>query len=419
MLSLFNMNVIDDYVDSVMNEIAVDAHIYYLMGASVEEHGGLPRPGKWLAHHKNNKIVLPLVTRTARFVWVGGGAGIYFFMEFARSGFCWLWHRNKLSEALSEGEFAIAFSSRAIDLIGPSMHAEPQCWITFPWVSNLTISSSAKTYDILSLLTSFDLIRALYLSILATYHMAIKSETSRWTLQSYTSFKWFICHIGLQKLKARRFIIAEHYDRWAVLADSLGGDSNRSILTIVQHGALRRLSGQDSESEHGLPFELPRRLRKVKQVYAYDEQSANVFRKSILDLNNKDVDFVFYQPMIKLSETKESSRLRILFVGNPLCDSLHIYLFNEISKEYSTDSYYKPHPTAVMDEELNGLNWKIIKERTEFPNVDLLISYPSTLVSEYSNAGIPAIVHPINLHPEEANSFLCEIRHKLNELTEE
>jgi len=55
--------------------------------------------------------------------------------------------------------------------------------------------------------------------------------------------------------------------------------------------------------------------------------------------------------------------------------------------------------------------------------VDLLISYPSTLVIEYENAGIPASVHPIDASIDDLAKFVTktkkildgQVRIKLNQ----
>ena len=72
--------------------------------------------------------------------------------------------------------------------------------------------------------------------------------------------------------------------------------------------------------------------------------------------------------------------------------------------------YYKPHPKAPMSASMETLEWKIIKEANIFPRVDLLVSYPSTLVIEYETAGIPASVHSLDASIDELTQFVEKIK---------
>ena len=44
-----------------------------------------------------------------------------------------------------------------------------------------------------------------------------------------------------------------------------------------------------------------------------------------------------------------------------------------------------------------------------FPRVDLLISYPSTLVSEYAEQGVPTVMHSMDVTPDQILARMPEI----------
>ena len=63
--------------------------------------------------------------------------------------------------------------------------------------------------------------------------------------------------------------------------------------------------------------------------------------------------------------------------------------------------------------EILNKNWTFIQEKNYFPAVDLLISYPSTLVTEYSNNGVAAVIHNVNAEMIEVQNTVDEVRKKL------
>lgn len=105
---------------------------------------------------------------------------------------------------------------------------------------------------------------------------------------------------------------------------------------------------------------------------------------------------------------KSVHSLRLLFVGHPICETLHVHIVEALGEGIS--SYYKPHPANPSSARVNSASWTVIHDKTVFPEVDLLISYPSTLVKEYEGMNIPAIIHPLNMPPADAGDLIESIK---------
>jgi hypothetical protein len=262
-----------------------------------------------------------------------------------------------------------------------------------------------------------DIFQALINAILVTYALARHPNRSKWTLQSYTAFRWFLVRYAIDRISGP-LVIAEHFDRWAVLIDRSIRESRRKTifdsgrrLVLIQHGALGGMRMDNA------PLKLPIKLGCVDMLYAYDESEEDLFRNSILISRRIDQSLrvEYFKPSIKLSGEPISSRPRILFVGHPICEHFHAALYCGLKEAGDVDFFYKPHPKASMSSDMAKFGWKIIYNSEIFPRVDLLIAYPSTLVIEYKESGIEALVHPIDIRIERLPEFISHA-HKLIEV---
>src|SRR5690606_31094133 len=172
---------------------------------------------------------------------------------------------------------------------------------------------------------------------------------------------------GLEKLHGD-FCTSEHFDRWAVLVDSVVYEKNllrreeedRCGLHLVQHGSLTKLD--KVQQEPGLAFVLKYKLRAVSDLYAYDNASEMVFRRDILCAESlENLRVYYYSPQIQLAKTEHAARFSILFVGHPICEAMHVKAFEILRQAYSELTfYYKPHPTALPSASIRRYEWTVI-----------------------------------------------------------
>jgi hypothetical protein len=72
-------------------------------------------------------------------------------------------------------------------------------------------------------------------------------------------------------------------------------------------------------------------------------------------------------------------------------------------------AFYKPHPTTGAGRQVAELRWTVIQGRTVFPRVDLIVSYPSTMVAEYASHAVPAVVHSMDISIPQILNHMPEI----------
>ena len=415
------MRRIGDYVAATENEISIDEFLFKLVHLEPNTVGFLPRVSKWLKLGRGFPVVTYYAWLFTRFFWFVGGSSAFFFLQFFPR---WL-GASKVSRVPPGDEgYILALSSRVADIVDPRNFADlPNTWVTVPWAPLKQVPSTAICLDVFSLLSRADLWQAFCDSVTATYLIFKRKRTSKWVLQSYTAFRWFAVRAAIDKLPGR-LVMVEHFDRWAVLVDSSvkaqkftiapSGDFRTRDLILIQHGVLGSL-GVD-EYETAPKIRLYRKLRAVKHLYAYDADAEHAFKSDVLSAVciRKGLDVSFFKPSIELNAVDDFTGLKLLFVGHPLCEPLHRYIFCFLCDKYEFKAYYKPHPTAAMSAAMRGLDWVIIENKNIFPAVDLLISYPSTLVVEYAGAGVPAAVHPIILETAKSIEFIETVSKKID-----
>lgn len=384
---------------AVRSECAIDEHYRHVLGVNDKDFVGLPRPAKWISFAKNNPFVLVVFYHLLKLVWFAGGGVVYFLFQmsfyFVRS----LFVPCKEFDCGVNREYALGFSRRAMDVVGEiSLGRNPDCWVLFPWVRKKKHGDFQNVIDILELARFSDFAMAFALSAKALYKVGLISVggESRF-LQTYIAYQWFLARLTLEKLNADYFVIAEHHDRWAVLADCLvSGKLNfGSSLVVVQHGVESTL-----KAVH--------KLSNVSRLYVYDESSLRIFKENIISsCGVGGVCFYRYSIDLKLLDRSVfPCKTAALIVGHPSVESLHIGIYESLLKGRDINVIYKPHPTVRESQEVRRAGWFVWRTKEDFPLVDIVISYPSTLVDEYSLAGVGAVVHPYAITLFDAADYL-------------
>lgn len=416
------------YLQAFENEICNDERAYQLNLVSSSDYGYLPRPVKWLSRFKNQQKVLGLVAFFLKYFWYCGGAIIFFTIQGVRD-FLKFKKVSVKSEDLGRfKEFGLGFSARAFEVMNASsLGHNLECWLVLPWVDvKPELSAHAHVVNIFSLMKPRDFLMAWVYSVQTVYVCLFRKEFRSQVLQSYTAFRWYLTRFGLSRVRGGDFYTSEHFDRWSILADHLvlqmKSQGFLPTLSMVQHGllgSLTQVNGEKSDQQGGLYVK--HRLNSVNHLYVYDQVSADIFTQKILvqDPVSK-IEIHFYKPQINLQKISKSqiADYSILFVGHPMCENFHLALFQKLTADKSLKLrfFYKPHPTNAAHHSIREKSWVIIDDKSYFPEVDLLVSYPSTLVSEYAFLGIEAVIHPINISVDQVESFYLQLISKINKI---
>lgn len=411
------LRMVHDYLRATENEIAIDERLLLNFGVTAEAVGHIPRPPKWLKYLGSRPAASRVVARVLRLIWTHGGANCFHFIK--KRKLKGLVKRGETRPAGSENSFLLVFSARAAEIARPPHISEsPATWLTLPWVEASSAPLGTARTGLLNLLDEKDLDTALRCAQIAT-KVLNTGKNSAWALQSYTAVPWFCVRLAMEKLEGR-FLTAEHFDRWAVLADSAVASARRNgrraDLSLMQHGAVN--GDQSGQGGHVFPYKLKYRLRSVGHLHVYDQASANVFKEHILSptLARQGVKISYFRPSVPLTRIGTGTGLRVLFVGHPICERLHAASVHLLKGRSDLILYYKPHPLAPMSVDMEDYPWQVMSDPSIFPEVDMLVAYPSTLVEEYKSHNIPSVVHAIDMPASDAPALLERILSELQSI---
>lgn len=416
MLRLQRLHLLADYLAATRNEIAVDEMLLAMARLEPARVGYLPRVPHWVGRAARAPALARTVWRLLWLAWLAGGAVAFFALEYLKFKRLLRGSRTvpAASAALSDGA-VLGFSTRVCDVVDPTRFSElPTRWLTCPWAPQHALPKAAVELPLMALVDKADLRDAFRAAVRATYALVRDESRSRWALQSYTALRWFLVRRAVDRISGT-LVTAEHFDRWAVLADRSVRAARRQAgaarrLVLVQHGALGCLSG-NGHGEGALK-PLPVRLACVDELHAYSADAEASFRRAVLVATRRGppLRVHYFKPAIHLTGGQRAARPRLLFVGHPLCEAFQCAVFRTLRETMAVDAYYKPHPKAPMSRTMSKVGWTIIDNPQVFPRVDLLVSYPSTLVIEYEGAGIRACVHPLDVDGEALPQFLDRTR---------
>lgn len=398
-----------EYRAATDNEIAADLFFLAQAGQQPETIGYIPRVPLWWGRFSNRPKLALRISQVFGLFWRLTAGIPFHLLSFTRLLTQRYRTKSGGGNALRDVDtIGLAFSRRSFDVIKAPEISAPPLWIIPPWVEADPSRSGKGDVPLLSLASPGDLIRALWLAVLATIALGRDRRRRTWILQTYTALPWMLSRIALSRITAN-LVITEHFDRWAVLADVVARARKRAgaaqtHLTLIQHGHVGNL---DSESDR---IRLKYRLAGVSSLYVYDDMSASVFRTDILDKNAASrVSIQQFTPRITLTKLDDTGKFRILFVGHPMCAELQVAVLDGLRNDHILP-YYKPHPIAGLPEVCTGKDWRIISERDLFPEVELLVAYHSTLVTEYQHHGIDTVLHPLTNSDTEAGHIVEQVR---------
>lgn len=408
-----SLRLLADYLAATRNEIAVDEMFLAMSNLSPTQVGRMPRVPRWIGLAARWPALTRTSTHIARWAWPFGGALLFFALEYLRFSYMHRSAGTRPRPSTPPNGAVLGLSTRVCDIVQYSQFpAFPRAWLTLPWAPQHRLPDAAIVVPLLSLLDQRDLRQAFADAMTSTWRMWGQPHLAPWVLQSYTAFRWFLTRRAVDRLSGT-LVTTEHFDRWAVLADRSIREARRAgrirrRMVVVQHGALGALDKDVPKSSPSLSP--PSRLSQVDELHAYNPVEEAAFRKNVLTRQAaaRRIDVHFFKPDIELTGDQLRPRLRILFVGHPLCEQFQVATFHALRDKNDVDAYYKPHPKAPMSSPMSSVGWTIVDNPQVFPRVDLLVSYPSTLVIEYEGHGVPASVHSLGASREELLGFLMQ-----------
>lgn len=225
-----------------------------------------------------------------------------------------------------------------------------------------------------------DIFMAFLYSVISPYKLRGFLKESQ-KLHTYNSFEWFLACIYLSRqTDIKEIWFGNHIDRWAVLFDNL----NIKRKIIVQHGI---------ENGNLVP---PVMLKKISKLYIIQSNQKEFFLGKIID---SDFEYEVLINKIKMTRVLDERKLRVLIVGNSaIYSEEEKYLIERLSL-LNLNFCLKPHPVLSQKyytELKKNIDFVIVSDRFTFPEVDLVISYDSTLGLEYELEGVKVLYYADN-----------------------
>lgn len=390
------------------NGAAFDRFYYDFFSLDREAYGDIPRPALWA----NNVKALRWMPRLQLFIYYVWRyfSYILFFLQVSklmfRKFFC---SDVQVSEA-SQRVVAMGVCQRSVDVIEKSYLKDKSQYVwLIPSGGDLDVDKG-RCLSSSAMLNLLDLLFVFYFACRIHAKMTDLNDKSK-IFQTYSIVNWLVAFISLIKLKPGAVVTSEHHDRWAVLIDTyceylkiLGVD--KISFVMVQHGS-EFFSTYEKLKDVGYCDGLPCRIRNVTDIFVYDNLQLDIFRGNILESSCRPNVF-FYQYCLTLSPVFDD-RKKILIVGNSFCENFHIQFYNHLSSNKDFLWFYKPHPVQKPSRAVLMVGWNVIDDNSFFPKVDLVISYPSTLVSEYRLAGIDVVEHSISCNSNDLNEMQFKV----------
>lgn len=247
-----------------------------------------------------------------------------------------------------------------------------------------------KRISIFSGVDFTDILKSYFYSFEMIFYMKKKFAKRDFLLRAYSSFEYFLCFFFTNKSHISNIYIFDNLiDRFAYLH---GGLEHKTIF--IQHGIVNE------------KLKI-KKIGKVDYAYYINEEEKDICEKTLF--NNKPRFTYMKQSNFNLSSNKllKNGFKNILLICNMLFFDKEKNIINSFSK-MKLNLYIKPHPNSLIDsyEKLTIGNNLVLLEREDFPKVDMVISYHSTLATSYKNYGVEVLMYDDELFQYKLDNLL-------------
>ena len=211
------------------------------------------------------------------------------------------------------------------------------------------------------------------------FFMKKKFHKRDFFFRSYSSFEYFVAYFFVIKSsKTNKYYFHSLIDRWSYLF----GDIEHKTY-FIQHGLIN-----DQQKI--------RKIGKADYAYFIDKKQKEICEKILF----KNIPVAYFRKPINTDSTAKllkNGLKNILLICNLLFFDKEKDIIKNL-KEKKVNLYVKPHPgdKNAHYESLQSNNKFILLEPRDYIKADIVISYVSTLATEYENNGILVLRHTYN-----------------------
>lgn len=252
-----------------------------------------------------------------------------------------------------------------------------------------------RCHSLFEYVTILNVLQSYVLSVISILGAQTKLKF-KFVFRTFNSFEFFLTYYFLKNIPQETTIcFCNQMDRWAILFDH----SPQKNKVLFQHGIEMPTADWPVKFEH------------TDTVYVLSMEESELLFKAAFKVRPPNVFLL--KPTIELTPMVGDKNFKVLIVGYPsyLRFEKELAIVKAFAKE-GNSVYLKPHPgkedmTTYLNLEKEFPNCKIILERM-FPDVDVVVSYRSTLAVEYQALNKSVFMYEINT--------IDEIIEKINEL---
>lgn len=378
---------------TIENEIVVTEYFYKTQSLKASDYSFLPGISRYSRTLKKIKIASVLLN-IVYFFWpiiiMPFLNVILFFMFLIKK----IKNKNRL---INKKQKSVLFASSMLAKKIATRAIENNFLIVFrpSCNSRLELNCECNSLVLLSYKDLFEiLLKSIFFSIVYSYG----KDTKRYRLFTFAFFEILVVEKAFDYFdEIENLYTTDHFDRWAVLLDVIKYKKRIQFkkLNLIQHGMLYNIS---DTGDVYFPFALKQKLHNLDKLYCFDEKSVGMFKDNVIVSDNRVEWTIFDNKLLLKSCEKKDGETSILIIGNALCfefqKSLASFLMISKHKE-SVVIYYKPHPVQ-NSKNLDKYEWLVIDDKNYYPDVDIVVSYPSTLAFQYIDNGSKVLIHQLN-----------------------
>ena len=228
--------------------------------------------------------------------------------------------------------------------------------------------------DILSEISIADVCKSLTAAWQTIWVMYTKYHHRDPIIRSYSSFEYYLtCSFVKKMQKNNQFLYYNTYDRWAFLMCNTEGS------TFVQHGKILDTVSLIKVGTPETAYYLSKRQGVIVEKILFYDTPKNVRQRKPMEFTCNEV-------------LKQNGKKNVLLV----CWNNNIYKERIICEMLylKCNLYIKPHPGDKDNPAYPQMaeQYKcVIVPKTGYPNVDVVVSYNSTLADEYEDVDVQVI----------------------------
>lgn len=294
--------------------------------------------------------------------------------QYVRVAFKWLFVKHKGAKGKNL-VVALSLDNKRLKDIIKVLPEYELCVLDIPFKKNNTDLSVVR---VLSGITIGDVFLSFISAIRTVFLMAKKYGKRDVLFRAYSSFSFYLACYFIERNKySNRYIYYSTYSRWAFPLCQKDVNS-----VFIQHGVIF----DRNYIRVGSPTE----------AYYIDEQQRRIVENRLFSGLPK---FMGYRPHMEFTSNEKllrNGQINVLIVGV----SFYFDKQREITETIYQDAnvYIKPHPRDTNTDDYIQLSKEygcIILEKTDYPKVDLVLSYASTLADEYRLVGVRVVRYDI------------------------